>query len=91
MVLSLGLETGCSRPRPPRLPNTQVSSQFRGDAEGLVDMLIAACEMKPQAIPQLEGRELVKWSDDGCCSGSALLDMPLEISSIRCGTRTVEG
>lgn len=64
-------------------PAKQVSSQFRGDAEGLVDLLIAASQMKPQAIPQLEGRELVKWADDSCCSGSALLDMPLEISSNR--------
>jgi len=65
-------------------PSQQVSSQFRGDAEGLVDLLIAVSQMKPQALPAgSAGRELVKWADDSCCSGSALLDMPLEISSSR--------
>jgi len=93
--MSPAKQVGLPRPRDSRLAQTgniasrplkfaQVSSQFRGDAEGLVDLLIAASQMKPQAIPQLEGRELVKWADDSCCSGSALLDMPLEISSNRC-------
>jgi hypothetical protein len=61
---------------------------FRGDAEGFVDMLIAASRSKPVASPQLcalQGRELVPWQSEDSCSSAALLDMPLESSSsIRC-------
>lgn len=57
---------------------------FRGDAEGFVDMLIAASRSKPVASPQLcalQGRELVPWQSEDSCSSAALLDMPLESSS----------
>lgn len=63
-------------------PVQQVPSYFRGDGEGLVDMLIAASQMKPQPQLSLPQRELVRWQDDSC-SASALLDMPLEGSSCR--------
>lgn len=57
---------------------------FRGDAECLVDMLIQASQARPQAVPQLEGRELVKWCDDSFTGvSSALLDGPLEASNNR--------
>lgn len=65
-------------PPPPRLPQAP-AGVFRGDGEGLVEALIAACERKPvarTAIPELFGRELVPWTDDG--SAGAPLGQPLE-------------
>lgn len=68
----------CSLKDVPIKLSSFILQMFRGDAECLVDMLIQASQARPQPVPQLEGRELVKWSDDSCIVGSALLDMPLE-------------
>lgn len=58
---------------------------FRGDGEGLVDMLIAASQAKPVPTPSLAalaGRELVPWQAEEmpCPAGASpqLMDMPLE-------------
>lgn len=56
-------------------PKQQTSAFWRGDAPELVDALIKACQAKPQALPEIQGRELVRWTDDSC-SGSLL--EPLE-------------
>lgn len=58
---------------------------FRGDAEGMVEALIKACERKPvasTACAELFGRELVPWTDDSAAQG-APLDQPLEAGNRR--------
>jgi hypothetical protein len=55
----------------------QASAQlFKGDAAHLVDELIRCSQLKPAALPHLEGRELVPWTDDSVVPGAGFL--PLE-------------
>lgn len=59
------------------LLSCQASAQlFKGDAAHLVDELIRCSQLKPAALPHLEGRELVPWTDDSVVPGAGFL--PLE-------------
>jgi hypothetical protein len=52
---------------------------FRGDADNMVELLIAACEQakRPVACTGIQGRELVPWVDDSVQISGALTQ-PLE-------------
>lgn len=71
-MLVLGLKRVANLP-----PSYQASAQlFKGDAAHLVDELIRCSQLKPAALPHLEGRELVPWTDDSVVPGAGFL--PLE-------------